>query len=155
MITITKKEEVVLNQIKIFIKEYSDGIPIELIRKEVDFHEYDLIQILNTLSDKDLIQFDNDVVLLTDSEKEINAVNSKKDVEAIELNLKEKESYNLIKKLVDDNNLVSRYILEGNLLYGDLKLSNFRMYHIILSLENKGLLKRIEKEDGEYYLLIS
>lgn len=155
MITITKKEEVVLNQIKIFIKEYSDGIPIELIRKEVDFHEYDLIQILNTLSDKDLIQFDNDVVLLTDSEKEINAVNSKKDVEAIELSLKEKESYNLIKELVDDNNLVSRYILEGNLLYGDLKLSNFRMYHIILSLENKGLLKRIEKEDGEYYLLIS
>ncbi|MCI7292116.1 MAG: hypothetical protein MR504_07980 [Methanobrevibacter woesei] len=155
MITITKKEEVVLNQIKIFIKEYSEGIPIELIRKEVDFHEYDLIQILNTLSDKDLIQFDNDVVLLTDSEKEINAVNSKKDVEAIELNLKEKESYNLIKELVDDNNLVSRYILEGNLLYGDLKLSNFRMYHIILSLENKGLLKRIEKEDGEYYLLIS
>lgn len=155
MITITKKEEVVLNQIKIFIKEYSDGIPIELIRKEVDFHEYDLIQILNTLSDKDLIQFDNDVVLLTDSEKEINAVNSKRDVEAIELNLKEKESYNLIKELVDDNNLVSRYILEGNLLYGDLKLSNFRMYHIILSLENKGLLKRIEKEDGEYYLLIS
>ena len=155
MITITKKEEVVLNQIKIFIKEYSDGIPIELIRKEVDFHEYDLIQILNTLSDKDLIQFDNDVVLLTDSEKEINAVNSKKDVEAIELNLKEKESYNLIKELVDDNNLVSRYILEGNLLYGDLKLSNFRMYHIILSLENKGLLKRIEKEDREYYLLIS
>ena len=155
MITITKKEEVVLNQIKIFIKEYSDGIPIELIRKEVDFHEYDLIQILNTLSDKDLIQFDNDVVLLTDSEKKINAVNSKKDVEAIELNLKEKESYNLIKELVDDNNLVSRYILEGNLLYGDLKLSNFRMYHIILSLENKGLLKRIEKEDGEYYLLIS
>lgn len=155
MITITKKEEVVLNQIKIFIKEYSDGIPIELIRKEVDFHEYDLIQILNTLSDKDLIQFNDDVVLLTDSEKEINAVNSKKDVEAIELNLKEKESYNLIKELVDDNNLVSRYILEGNLLYGDLKLSNFRMYHIILSLENKGLLKRIEKEDGEYYLLIS
>lgn len=155
MITITKKEEVVLNQIKIFIKEYSDGIPIELIRKEVDFHEYDLIQILNTLSDKDLIQFDNNVVLLTDSEKEINAVNSKKDVEAIELNLKEKESYNLIKELVDDNNLVSRYILEGNLLYGELKLSNFRMYHIILSLENKGLLKRIEKEDGEYYLLIS
>ena len=95
------------------------------------------------------------MILLTDSEKEINAVNSKKDVEAIELNLKEKESYNLIKELVDDNNLVSRYILEGNLLYGDLKLSNFRMYHIILSLENKGLLKRIEKEDGEYYLLIS
>ena len=72
----------------------------------------------------------------------------------IELNIKEKESYNLIKELVDDKNLVSKYTLEGHLLYGDLKLSNFKMYHIILSLENKNLLKPIKKEDGEYYLLV-
>ena len=51
------------------------------------------------------------------------------------VNIKEKESYNLIKELVDDKNLVSKYTLEGHLLYGDLKLSNFKMYHIILSLE--------------------
>lgn len=155
MIAITKKEEVVLNQIKIFNKEYEDGVPINVIRKELDFHEYDLVQILNTLSEKKLVEYNDNKVKLENSQKEINAVNSKKDVEAIELNLKEKESYELIKELVDENNLVSRYILEGKLLYGDLKLSNFRMYHIILSLENKGLLKHIEKEDGEYYLLVS
>ena len=72
----------------------------------------------------------------------------------MELNLKEKESYNLIKNLVDDKNLISKYTLEGHLLYGDLKLTNFRMYHIILSLQNKGLLKPIDKNDGEYYLLV-
>ena len=32
--------------------------------------------------------------------------------------------------------------------------SNFKMYHIILSLENKNLLKPIKKEDGDYYLLV-
>jgi hypothetical protein len=68
--------------------------------------------------------------------------------------MKEMESYKLIKQLVDENNLVSKYTLEGHLLYGDLKLTNFRMYHIILSLQNKELLKPINKDDGEYYLLV-
>ena len=113
-----------------------------------------MVQILNTLSEKNLIEFNGGSVKLTISNKEINAVKSKKDVEKIELNIKEKESYNLIKELVDDKNLVSKYTLEGHLLYGDLKRSNFKMYHIILSLENKNLLKPIKKEDGEYYLLV-
>ena len=154
MITITKKEEVVLNQVEIFNPEYSEGVPIKLLKEELGFHEYDLVQILNTLSEKNLIEFNGGSIKLTISNKEINAVKSKKDVEKIELNIKEKESYNLIKELVDDKNLVSKYTLEGHLLYGDLKLSNFKMYHIILSLENKNLLKPIKKEDGEYYLLV-
>ena len=91
---------------------------------------------------------------VSESEKDVNTVNSKKDIEALELNKKEKESYELIKSLVDENNLISKYTLEGYLLYEDLKLSNFIMYHIILSLQNKGLLKTIEKSDGEYYLLV-
>ena len=140
MITITKKEEVVLNQVEIFNPEYSEGVPIKLLKEELGFHEYDLVQILNTLSEKNLIEFNGSSVKLTISNKE--------------LNIKEKESYNLIKELVDDKNLVSKYTLEGHLLYGDLKLSNFKMYHIILSLENKNLLKPIKKEDGEYYLLV-
>ena len=154
MITITKKEEVVLNQVEIFNPEYPDGVPIKFLKDELGFHEYDLVQILNTLSEKNLIEFNGSSVKLTISDKEINAVKSKKDVEKIELNIKEKESYNLIKELVDDKNLVSKYTLEGHLLYGDLKLSNFKMYHIILSLENKNLLKPIKKEDGDYYLLV-
>ncbi len=155
MITITKNEEVVLKQVKIFNIEYPQGIPLNVLRKDLGFHEYDLVQILEELQDKDLIIFKDNKVSLSESEKEINTVNSKKDVEELELNMKEKESYKLIQQLVDDKNLISRYTLEGHLLYGDLKLTNFRMYHIILSLQNKGLLKTIEKDDGEYYFLVS
>ena len=57
MINITRNEEVVLNQIKIFDIEYQDGIPIDLVRKELGFHEYDLIQILEELQDKNLVIF--------------------------------------------------------------------------------------------------
>lgn len=155
MITITKKEEVVLNQIKIINFEYSEGIPVNILRDEVDFHEYDLIEILKTLDNKGLIEFNNYKVSLSNLEREINTVDSKKDLEEIELDIKEKKSYELIKNLVDENNLIPKYILEGELLYGSLKLSNFRMYHIILSLQNKGILKNINKNDGEYYLLVS
>jgi len=154
MITITKNEEVVLNQIKIFDMEYSEGIPVNVLRKDLGFHEYDLVQILEELADKDLVIFKDNKVSLSQHEKEVNTVNSKKDVEELELSRKEKESYKLIQELVDEKNLISKYTLEGHLLYGDLKLTNFRMYHIILSLQNKGLLKSINKEDGEYYFLV-
>ena len=145
MINITKNEEVVLNQIKIFDAEYPEGIPTNVLIKDLGFHEYDLIDILKELDDKNLITFKDNKSFLSESEKDVNTVNSKKDIEALELNKKEKESYELIKSLVDENNLISKYTLEGYLLYEDLKLSNFRMYHIILSLQNKGLLKTIEK----------
>lgn len=154
MINITRNEEVVLNQIKIYAVEYPDGVPINILRKELGFHEYDLVQILEELQDKDLLIFKDNKASLSDSEKEINTVNSKKDVEELELDRKEKASYELIKELVDDKNLISKYTLEGHLLYGDLEISNFRMYHIILSLQNKGLLKSINRDDGEYYLLV-
>lgn len=154
MITITKNEEVVLDQIRIFIIEYPEGVPLGVLRNELGFHEYDLVEILEELSAKDLVIFKDNKASLTDHEKEINTVNSKKDLEELELNMKEKESYKLIQELVDDKNLISKYTLEGHLLYGDLKLTNFRMYHIILSLQNKGLLKSIHKDDGEYYLLV-
>lgn len=154
MITITKNEQVVLDQIKIFNIEYPEGVPVGVLRKELGFHEYDLVEILEELSAKDLVIFKDSKASLSEHEKEINTVNSKKDLEELELNMKEKESYKLIQELVDDKNLISKYTLEGHLLYGDLKLTNFRMYHIILSLQNKGLLKSIAKDDGEYYLLV-
>ena len=157
MITITRKEEVVFNQIKIFDVEFDGNIPISALKKELcvgSFYEYDLVQVLNSLSNKKLIEFDGSKINLLVSDKEINTVNSKKDLEELELNLKEKESFELIKTLVNDKNLVSKYILEGNLLYGDLKLTNFRMFHILLSLENKGLLKKVHKSDGEYYKVV-
>ena len=154
MITITRNEEVVLNQVKIFSVEYPDGVPLDVLRNELGFHEYDLVQILDELVDKELVIFEDKKISLSEYEKEINTVNSKQDIEELELNQKEKDSYTLIKELVDENNLISKYTLEGHLLYGDLNLTNFRMYHIILSLQNKGLLKTINKSDGEYYLLV-
>ena len=154
MINITRNEEVVLKQIKIYIVEYPDGVPLSILRKELGFHEYDLVQILEELQNKGLVVFKDNKANLSESEKVVNTVNSKQDLEELELNQKEKDSYNLIQELVDDKNLISKYTLEGHLLYGDLELSNFRMYHIILSLQNKGLLKTITKDDGEYYLLV-
>ena len=43
MINITRNEEVVLNQIKIFNIEYPEGIPLKLLKSELGFHEYDLV----------------------------------------------------------------------------------------------------------------
>ena len=96
MITITRNEEVVLNQIKIYSMEYPQGVPVNVLRKELGFHEYDLVQILEELQDKDLIVFKDNKATLSDSEKEINTVNSKKDVEELELDRKEKAAYELI-----------------------------------------------------------
>nr|WP_319373286.1 hypothetical protein [uncultured Methanobacterium sp.] len=63
----------------------------------------------------------------------------------------ELESLEIIKKLVDDSGNISRTILEGNLLYGELGLSSIAMYNLITSLEYKKVLKKIKLIDGEYY----
>lgn len=63
----------------------------------------------------------------------------------------EVQSLEIIKKLVDDSGNISRTLLEGTLLYGELELSSIRMYNLITSLENKGILKKIQITDGEYY----
>ncbi len=154
MITITKKEEIILNQIKIFINDYEDGVPLSILRKETGIYEHDLNDILKMLASKNIVDYQKGRVKLLKVDSEFNTVESQKDVISAELDLKEKKSYEIIKNSVDENNMISKYKLEGNLLYGELKLSDFRMYHIILSLENKGLLKYIRKMDGEYYKLI-
>lgn len=154
MITITKKEEIVFNQIKIFHLEYNDGIPENLIKMELGIYEHELREILKELNNKNLIEYKEKKIKLADFDKSINAVDSRQEVIKADLDVKEQKSLEIIEKLADQDRTISKYILEGNLLYGDLKLSNFRMYHIILSLENKGIIKPINKSDGEYYLLI-
>ncbi|MBZ9571279.1 hypothetical protein KQY27_06950 [Methanobrevibacter sp. TMH8] len=154
MITITKKEEIVFNQIKIFNLEYEEGIPENIIKIELGIYEHELKEILKELASKNLITYSNKKVKLADFEKDITAVDSRQEVIMADLDVKEKKSLEIIENLVDEDKTVPKYLLEGNLLYGDLKLSNFRMYHIILSLENKGVIKPINKIDGEYYLLI-
>lgn len=63
----------------------------------------------------------------------------------------EKQSLEIIGKLVDDSGNISRTLLEGTLLYGELELSSISMYNLITSLEYKGILKKISLTDGEYY----
>ena len=80
MINITRNEDVVLKQVKIFNIEYLDGVPLNLLKKELGFHEYDLVQILEELQDKGLVIFKDNKASLSESEKEINTVNSKQDL---------------------------------------------------------------------------
>ena len=151
MITITKAEEEVLNQIKSYSQSSIDA---SIIKEDLDMYEHDLNDLLNGLKSKGLIFYDGSTVQLKEVEAEINTVDSKADVINAELNQKEKASFEIIKSLADEKGFVSRYEIEGNLLYGDLKLSDFRMYHILLSLENKGLIKAVYRKNGDYYKIL-
>lgn len=151
MITITKDEENVLNQ----IKSYSDEkVDVSLLKDDLGIYEHDLNDSLKSLESKGLVFYDGSTVQLKDIDAKINAVDSKEEVLNAELNQKEKTSFEIIKSLMDKDGFVSRYEIEGNLLYGDLKLSDFRMYHILLSLENKGLIEPVSRKNGDYYKVL-
>ncbi|MGL4669605.1 MAG: hypothetical protein ACRCVG_03270 [Methanobacteriaceae archaeon] len=158
MIAITKKEEMVLKHIKMLKLEYNDGVPSNILKMELGIYEHDLNDILNELSRKKILKVANNKITIENTAegdmKETSTVGSQKEVKKAELDKKEAESLEIIKKLVSDDNIISKYLLEGNLLYGNLKLSNFKMYHIILSLENKKIIKRVIRDDGEYYRLL-
>ena len=154
MITITKAEEEVLNQIKSYQEEKID---VSLLKDDLGMYEHDLNDLLKSLKSKGLVFlvfYNGSTVQLKEVDATINTVDSKEDVINAELNQKEKASFEIIKSLADDNGFVSRYEIEGNLLYGDLKLSDFRMYHILLSLENKGLIKAVYRKNGDYYKIL-
>ena len=155
MITITKKENIILNQIKYLQAEYSEGVPYNILKLDSDLSETQLKDILNNLEVKGLISRANNYIKALAVDSKINVVESNAEVRQEEFNREEEKAHEIIKKLVDDNGLISRHILEGNLLYGDLKLSNLGMYHLIIKLEDKGLIKKIQKEDGEYYNIIN
>ncbi|MGB9937150.1 MAG: hypothetical protein ACPK7O_05470 [Methanobacterium sp.] len=150
MITITKKENIVLNQIKYYQSEYSGGVPYNILKLDSNLSETDFRDILNNLEDKGIISKSDDYIKTVQFEKKLNIVDSKAEVLREDLNQTEIKAFQLIKDKAE-NGLISRYILEGNLLYGNLKLSNIQMYHLIIELENKGLIKKIQKKDGEYY----
>lgn len=153
MITITKKEKKVLDLIRKLDESYDEGIPQNLLQIELKIREYQLYEILNSLKNKNLIDFRENRVKLIDNDEKINTVDSKQDVIDAELNQIEQNSIELIKSIVKDG-IVPKYELEGHLLYGDLHLSDFRMYHVVISLTNKGIIKPILKYDEQYYRLL-
>ena len=150
MITITKKENLILNQIKYLQAEYSDGVPYNILKLNLDISETDLKDILNNLEDKGIISKNDNYIKIQMVEAKINIVESKAEVLEEDLNQIEIKAFKIIEDLADQG-LISRHILEGHLLYGDLKLSNLQMYRLIVNLEDKGLIEKTRREDGEYY----
>ncbi|GAB4317535.1 MAG: hypothetical protein Kow0019_18720 [Methanobacteriaceae archaeon] len=154
MITITKKEHIVLDQIKYFQAEFGGGISPNILKMDLSMSEHEIKEIIGVLVEKGLVfHVDPDHVMFKDNDHEVQVVDSKAEVKKEELNQLEMKAFEIIKNITDESSMVSRYILEGHLLYGDLKVSTFRMYHILISLELKGLIKKVRKTDGEYYLV--
>ncbi|WP_461461598.1 hypothetical protein [Methanobrevibacter sp.] len=153
MITITKKQKKVLDSVRKYSEDYEGGIPQEVLKNKLDIHEYQLYEILNSLTKKGVIRQDGSRVNLINIDKEINTVDSKQDVIDAELGKIEQDSLEIIKSIVKDG-VVPKYELEGNLLYGPLKLTDFRMYHVIISLTNKGIIKAVRRNDEQYYRLM-
>jgi len=151
MITITKKENLILNQIKYLQAEYSDGVPYNILKLDSNLSETQLKDILDNLEDKELISKDNNYIKSIRVDSKINIVESNAQVREEELNREEEKANLIIQELADDKGLISRHILEGTFLYGDLKLNNLQMYHLIIKLEDKGVIKKINLHDGEYY----
>ena len=63
---------------------------------------------------------------------------------------KEEELRELLIDIINEEGLVSKYILEGHLLY-TIGCSNVETYNVIMSLTNNGELLPVELSDGEYY----
>jgi hypothetical protein len=111
----------------------------------VIFIEEEYVKLVEQVSENDMVGLDDPVnfsddIVLIDEEK------------ISDLTERELEGLEIIKFLADDSKRVSKYLLEGHFLYGDLKLSPLGTYNLILSLENKGLIKHVRLSDGEYYI---
>ena len=112
MKTITKKEKKVLDQIRKFDEDYDGDIPQEVLQSELQIHEYQLYEILNSLKRKGIIEYDDNRVKLLDITEKINTVDSKQDVIDAEIDQIEEKSIELIKSIVHDG-VVPKYVLEA------------------------------------------
>lgn len=153
---LTNDENKVLLFIRNNIEKYPESVSYDVIRDVLNFSETRMVDLLISLEKKNIIQFD-------DSTKDVTYLNIDSEVEVVEnqteykqymLNKTEEEAYEIIREVIlNYDNYAPRYVLEGALLYGELELTPKRTYNIIVSLENKQLLRRIEKFDGEYYTI--
>jgi len=152
MLHITQKENMVLNQIKYFQNEYKNGVPYRILKLDLDLSEMDLKDILITLDQKGIVSYQNGSVTLLETGT-INVWESQEDVKKEELNETEEKAFEIIKNVAGESGLISKTLLEGNMLYGELRLTSLKTYSMIIALENKGLIKKIQRPDGEYYTL--
>ncbi len=133
----------VLNQIKYFQDEYKNGVPYRILKLDLDLSEMDLKDILDTLDKKGIVTYQNGSVKLLKTGI-INVWESQEDVKKEELNETEEKAFEIIENVAGESGLISKTILEGNMLYGELKLTSLKTYSLIIALENKGLIKKIQ-----------
>lgn len=216
-------ETIITNRIKDFQTEYPEGVPINILKLDLDISVGELQEKLLTLEEQGVLFIENEeyVKLVENSPKDsieeipketpfksiedykkkshINSAgeshqktpekalekyakysasktNRKPSAEFKEENIsistikdphestgknevmydltdREIRALEIIKELADDSGHISRHILEGTLLYGELKLSTLGVYNLIMSLENKGIIRKIQIMGSEYYAL--
>lgn len=185
-------ETIITSRIKYFQMEYPDGVPLSILKLELDLSVEELQRSLLSLEEQGILFIENEeYVKLVESPGENSDIESEDPVAGdssvedslteepyteesftedpvsepvkltSELAVKKAETYDLseneinalkiIKNLTDESGHIPRYILEGSLLYGDLKLSTLGVYNLIMSLENKGIIRKVQIKDSEYY----
>jgi hypothetical protein len=149
----SSKETLVLNTIKYFQTEYPQGVPKNILKIDLEISNDEINTIINELESKKLIKKEDSNILFlkTEDTKTLSDEPLKKNKP--ELTEREEKALEIIQKLKGDTELISRNILEGNLLYGDLCLSDIQLYNLLNLLDNKNILKRVQRKDGTYYSL--
>ncbi len=159
-------ETIITNKIKYFQSEYPDGVPLNILKLDLDLSVEELQKNLLSLEEQGILFIeDEEYVKLVECSPEDDSEESEKldtppaEKQSVnekeikyELTEREIEALEIIKELTDDSNHISRHILEGELLYGDLKLSSLGVYKIVMSFENKGIIKKILVNESEYYV---
>jgi hypothetical protein len=157
--------------------EYPDGVPLNILKLDLDLSVEDLQVNLLNLEEQGILFIENEEYVkmvdniaentLEDSEKLKESETISKESRAAELTsepeVEKAKTYDLteneikaleiIKDLTDESGHIPRYIMEGSLLYGDLKLSTLNVYNLIMSLENKGIIKKVQLHDSEYFAI--
>lgn len=146
------------NKIILFIKNNKDRYPEEVsynvIREVLDYSETKMVDLLESLKEKNILDYDSSTKVVTykNIDAEVEVVENKSELKEYILNKTEEDAYEIIMEVISKyDDYAPRYILEGALMYGELELTPKKTYNIIVSLENKQLLRRVEKVDGEYY----
>lgn len=162
-------ETIIVNKIKYFQMEYPDGVPLGILKLDLDLSVEELQKNLLSLEEQGILFIENEeYVKLVENPTEDSVEESRdtvsepvkvvsqptiKKADTYDLTEREIKALEIIKNLTDESGHISRYILEGTLLYGDLKLNTLGVYNLIMSLENKGIIRKVQIKDGEYYTI--
>jgi hypothetical protein len=166
------QEILVLNALKYFQTEYREGVPVNILKLELDLSDEELKEILSVLDgkgtvlihdervklvQKDLVGEDQEETVVEEISEEVSekieSDTPKENINTKNLTEDELKAYHIIKKQTNASGEISRTLLEGHLLYDDLKLSTLGCYKMVASLENKGVIRKINNVNGEYFVI--